>query len=405
MKCYLMNKNKKVAMIGIDNNTNTINEIFEIFDIDYAPLVLKNSINDKSQNSIKVLNNWYKSRGIPSWRKDIENLLKKLNISSPDELLNKAYSLSLSDQYWIKEENQNIDWKDINFFTNDFKYKGYFEASMSSSFDDEIDLRSPNNTTDGMLQKAWIIENGKRVLVKGTYYFTRQEPINEWLVSEICNKLNIEHCKYGIDILDDKIISKCDDFITQDQEIITAYDIFNSKHKSNNVSDYEHYISILEENGINNAREKLENMLLIDYVVLNFDRHMKNFGVIRNVENLKWENLTPIFDTGECMECDKLDSEINFKDGKCKFFMNTNKNSSDLLKYIDITRYDFSKLKDIPNDFKNILKKYQEYTKMSNERINILSNGLKYRITTLEKLNKIINENNQEDENEDELEM
>ena len=373
-------------MIGIDNNTNTINEIFEIYDIDYAPLILKNSMNDKSKNSIKVLNNWYKGRGIPNWRKDIEKLLEKLNISSPDELLNKAYSLSLSDQYWIREENQNITWKDINFFTNDFKYKGYFEASMSYSFDDEIDLHSPNNTTVGMLQKAWIIENDKRVLVKGTYYFTRQEPINEWLVSEICDKLNISHCKYYIDILYDKLISKCDDFINENQEIITAYDIFYSNKKSNNISDYEHYIEILKENGITNARESLEDMFLIDYITLNFDRHMKNFGVIRNIENLNWEKLTPIFDTGECMECDKLDSEINFKDGKCKFFTNTNKNTKDLLKNINITRYDFSKLDDIPNEFKNTLKKYQKYTKMSNERIDILFNGLKYRISTLEKL-------------------
>jgi len=49
------------------------------------------------------------------------------------------------------------------------------------------------------------------------------------------------------------------------------------------------------------------NMFLVDYIVVNFDRHMKNFGVIRNVETLKWERVCPIFDTGECTEpcCNK----------------------------------------------------------------------------------------------------
>lgn len=82
--------------------------------------------------------------------------MEKLHINSPIELLNKAYGLSLSDQYWFKEIPQTeLHWKDINFFQNDFKYKGYLTASLSSStLEENIDLHSPNNTTDGMLQKA-----------------------------------------------------------------------------------------------------------------------------------------------------------------------------------------------------------------------------------------------------------
>ncbi|MBR3003148.1 MAG: hypothetical protein IKF38_06335 [Clostridia bacterium] len=110
------------------------------------------------------MNEWYRGRRIPNFRKDIKKLLENLNIKSTDELLNKSYALSLSDQYWIKDETQKeLKWENINFFTNEFKYKGYLNISLSTSNSDEqIDLRSPNNTTDGMLQKAWIIENGKR---------------------------------------------------------------------------------------------------------------------------------------------------------------------------------------------------------------------------------------------------
>mgnify|MGYP004540547751 CR=1 FL=1 len=51
----------------------------------------------KNKNLIEIINNWFKGRGIPSWKKDIENLLNKLNLTSPEELLNKAHGLSLSD--------------------------------------------------------------------------------------------------------------------------------------------------------------------------------------------------------------------------------------------------------------------------------------------------------------------
>ena len=226
-----MNKNKKIALIEFNTEYNAISNIYEIYNIEYAPLSLKNASTNKALSNVKELNSWFKGRGIPDWRKDLENLLEKLHVKSPDELLNKAYGLSLSDQYWIKSEKQdNLQWKDINFFTNDFKYKGYLQVSLSSSFSEErIDLHSPNNTTDGMLQKAWIIENGNRVLVKGTFYAARQEPINEWLVSQICKRLNLDYCNYEVCVENNKLVSKCKNFITENEEIITAYEIFNSK--------------------------------------------------------------------------------------------------------------------------------------------------------------------------------
>ena len=385
MKCFLMNKNKKIALIEFNTEYNAISNIYEIYNIEYAPLSLKNASTNKALSNVKELNSWFKGRGIPDWRKDLENLLEKLHVKSPDELLNKAYGLSLSDQYWIKSEKQdNLQWKDINFFTNDFKYKGYLQVSLSSSFSEErIDLHSPNNTTDGMLQKAWIIENDNRVLVKGTFYAARQEPINEWLVSQICKRLNLDYCNYEVCVENNKLVSKCKNFITENEEIITAYEIFNSKQQSNNVNDFEHYIGILKENGIKVARKQLEDMFLVDYLVMNIDRHMKNFGIIRNVETLKWERTTPIFDTGECMECNKLTSEMNFKQGKCKFFKNTSKDTIDLLKYIDISRYNILALNGLTKEFKDKLIEYKKYTDMTDERIEKLYDGLTYRISTI----------------------
>lgn len=387
MKCILMNKNTKVATIEIDTKFNIIKKIYKIHNIEYAPLSLKNAVENKTVNNEKELNKWFKGRGIPSCRKDIEKLLEKLNISSPEELLNKAYALSLSDQYWIKELKQNVDWENINFFTNDFKYKGYLNISFSSSSSSEdIDMKSPNNTTDGMLQKAWIIEDGKRVLVKGTYSPSMQEPINEWLVSQICKRLNFNYCEYDVGIIDKKIISKCECFIKGNEEIISAYDIYHSEKKDNNTNDFDHYINILIKHGINNAKEELENMFFIDYIVMNFDRHLKNFGIIRNVETLKWEKVTPIFDTGECMECDKTLEEINFYNRTGKFFSAVETPFSKYLNYIDITKYDISKLDGLVEEYKNKLIEYRKYTDITDERIEKLTKGLQYRIDSIKSL-------------------
>lgn len=399
MKCILMNKNQKIMSIEY-NSYNVISKIYEIYNIEYAPLAVFNASKNRSSSLTKTVNDWFRGRGIPSWRKDLEKLLDKLGVSSSVELLNKSYGLSLSDQYWLKDVNSAVKWEDINFFTNDFEYEAYLDASLDSSSKSIVSLdknifKSPNNTTDGMLQKGWIIESGKRVLVKGTYTSNKEEPINEYLASQICKRLGFDYCNYEVEWSDKtKLISKCNDFINENEELISAYDIYNSEKKPNNISDYEFYIQILEKHNVPNARENMENLFILDYLMLNNDRHLKNFGIIRNVNTLKWEKVAPIFDTGESMQCDKYTDEINFSSGKGKFFSNTDKDYEDILKIIgkNILRVDLSKLKGICDDYRLILEKYQDKLDMSDKRKEKLVSGLNKRITKLSEFISNINE-------------
>lgn len=393
MKCILMNKNTKIMLVEYNTTFNGIEKIYDIYNINYAPLSILNANNTLGTNLAKAVNEWFKGRGIPSWRKDLEKLLEKLNVSSKEELLNKSYALSLSDQYWLKEENSNVKWQDINFFTNDFEYEAYLEASLDSSSKlitskDKAILRSPNNTTDGMLQKGWIIENGKRILVKGTYTSSREEPFNEWLASQISKRLGFYYCNYFVEWTDKtKLISKCENFVSEDEEIISAYDVFKSEKKPNNINDYEFYIQILEKNNVLNARKNVEDMFILDYLMLNTDRHLKNFGVIRNVNTLEWVRTTPIFDTGQSMECDKYLDEMNFSSGTGKFFTNTNKNYEDILKVIgkDIVNIDIHKLDGLCDEYRSLLEKYKDKLDMSSKRIEKLVSGLQKRIIKLER--------------------
>ncbi len=390
MKCILMNKNTPVMTLEFNTLSNYIDEIYEVLNISYAPLSVYNAYNSKNLNLLRETNDWFRGRGIPSWRKDLEKMLEKLNITSPLELLNKSYALSLSDQYWLKEDTSVITYQDINFFTNDFLYEAYLDAVLNESANatstNKDIFRSPNNTTDGMLQKAWIIKDGKRVLVKGTYTASREEPINEWLASRIAERLGFSYCDYKISYSSDiKLCSLCDNFITSDEEIITAYDIYKSEKKPNNINDYEFYISILEKHGIKNVRESLENMFILDYIMLNSDRHLKNFGIIRDVNTLKWLRVTPIFDMGESMQCDRVTDELNFNEGSGKFFSNTSKKYEDILKILGkgILRIDIKALEGICDEYRNMLLTYQTKIDISDKRIDKLCEGLMKRISKI----------------------
>lgn len=213
MKYTIMNKNTPVLLAEL-NAENTFTQIYEYYHLEYSPLLLANAYNKRALNPLHVLNEWFHGRGIPSWRKNLEKLLESLNIKSPTALLNKAYGLSLSDQYWLKPEQENLTWDQINFFHHDFEYASFLEISLTNhSSHKKINLQSPNNTTDGMIEKAWIIEDNQRILVKSTYTPSRQKPMNEWLATQICQRLNLSHCPYEVSLLDNKIVSKCPNFL------------------------------------------------------------------------------------------------------------------------------------------------------------------------------------------------
>ena len=387
MKCILMNKNTEVLVAEYNDVLKVFTYIYEIKNIDYAPLILFNSYNN-DKNITPVLTNWFKGRSIPSWKDDLDLLLVKLNISSPEELLDKAFGLSLSDQYWVKPADSNIEYKDINFFEHDFKDSEFTNATFSSGVDSstKISLISPNNTTDGRLKKTWIIENNKRYLLKGGYKNEVMQPFNEVLASMICERLGFNHIKYTIEVINEKVVSKCECFINTDTELIPAHQILYEIQKKENV--YEEYIKILENKGINNVREKLENMFILDYLILNEDRHLNNFGIIRNVNNLNWIDIVPIFDNGQSLNILDYNEEELIINGQGRFFYNVYDFDFIISNIKDIKRIDLSKLDGVVDEFDELLHKYQSITRMTDRRINKICTLL---ISRINKLENIIN--------------
>lgn len=389
MKCTLMNKDKEVLVAEYNETLKVFTDIYEVKNIDYAPLILFNNYN-KDSNITLILTDWFKGRGIPSWRDDLDLLLAKLNITSPYELLDKAFGLSLSDQYWVKQTDSSIEYKDINFFEHDFEDSDFTNATFGNGLDSsaKISLISPNNTTDGRLKKAWIIENNKRYLLKGGYKNEVMQPFNEVLASMICERLGFDHVTYIVDIVNDRIVSKCECFINTNTELIPAHQILHGKVEKER--PYEQYIHILEEKGIDNAREKLENMFILDYLILNEDRHLNNFGVIRDVNTLKWLDIAPIFDNGQSLNILDYNDEEVIINGQGRFFYTTDNFDFIITKIKDIKRFDLSKLDGIVLEFDELLHSYQGVTKMTDRRINKICTLLMNRINKLKDISKSI---------------
>lgn len=82
----------------------------------YALAHVKLSIDGHIDNILDI----YNAEAFPISRKNVSDILTKYNIIAPTVLAQKGFGLSLSDQYWIKPVNTDMEWKDINYFDNPF---------------------------------------------------------------------------------------------------------------------------------------------------------------------------------------------------------------------------------------------------------------------------------------------
>ena len=293
MKYILMHREIEVAEIELDELSHITN-IYEVYAEEHSPVgtLGKHGV-DKT-----MLAKWWAKRSIPASRSGLRETLDLLHMSVPQELLAKCYGLSLSDQYWISPKDKPLMWKEINFFDHDFSEDVGNLLFGYGEFSDSMSLISPDNTSDGQLIKKWKIADGKRVLIKGGSNPYQQEPLCEVIASGIAERLCIPHTKYTLLWEHEKSFSVCQDFITSETELVSAYHIMQSRKKPNDLSDYKFYLSCVEQLGVKNIREQIEKMVVLDFLIGNEDRHFNNFGLIRNAVTLEWVGVAPIFDCG-----------------------------------------------------------------------------------------------------------
>lgn len=383
-KRILMHKRIPVISIEFDNFTGYIQKICDVYNPKHLPIgiSIKNGIVDKN-----AFNTWWMNRSIPTNRNGIAKALETLEIPNTKFLLLRCYGLSLSDQYWVKPENSDLKWEDINFFNNPFS-DDIGNVLFGINIENKVlNFSSPDNTSDGCLKKRWKIIDGKRCLIKGGSNPFHQQPFNEVIASEIMEKLNIPHVTYSL-IWDNNIpYSVCEDFVDENTELIPVWRVLMTQEKNNSTSLYKHFINCCEGLGVDDVTKFIDYMITIDYIIANEDRHLNNFGLLRNVKTLEWIGIAPIYDSGSSLGFDKLPSQMKSeKDIECKPFKNDFLEQLQLVQSFDWL--DLSKLDNIESIIRNIFAKDINKIYIDDNRIDAIVNSVKRRINNLEQIVK-----------------
>lgn len=342
MKCTLMHRRVEVAKLELDDETGIIRKIESVMSAEHVPVgvPVKKGIADRSE-----LNKWWTDRSIPASRSGVREALETLELTDTKILLIRCFGLSLSDQYWIRPEGTGLTWEKINFFDNSFSDDMGDVLFGKPNKAEDFDFSSPDNTSDGYLKKRWKIINGKRCLIKGGSNLERQQPFNEVIASKIMDRLGIDHAPYSILWEDDEPYSVCEDFVTRDTELISAWRIMQTQKKDNSTSVYQHFVNCCKSLGAPDIVPALDRMIVLDYIIANEDRHLNNFGLLRNAETLEWLGFAPIYDSGSSLGYNSLLSQIHTERNiTCKPFKRRHDEQVKLVTSFDWI--DFSKLSD-----------------------------------------------------------
>jgi Zn-finger nucleic acid-binding protein len=354
----LKHKNTPVMLFKL-NDDFELSETSEVFNEERLPFGLKYKGKEKAQ--FIQLSDWIKNRGLPRERSDLANIELDMNAKNSVALLFGSYALNLTDHYWVHKSDVDLKWNDVNFFENEFKEVVNFD--FTGVYEDNRNIQvAPDLTVDGSLRKKWVISDGGRHLIKGSRYDEMQEPFNEVIASKIMKLLGIENTPYGLvrNKSNNIPLSICKCMVNRDTEYITARVVRDTEPK-NDRNDYDRFIQICEKKGIKDAKEKIDDMIAVDFIIGNTDRHTGNFGIIRNADNLEWLKIAPIFDNGNslCHNVNKIDSVENNVDSRCRWLDGGNLQKLDYINYPEW--YSANKMKDISSLVYDSLK-YNEKT-------------------------------------------
>ena len=262
--------------------------------------------------SDKGLASWMKNRTIPKNRAYVNAFLAKcgLNANRPMDVISVCRGLSLNDSYWVVEEEFAGTFGDHNLYENNFSrvlamiaFTGYGSSARSSL------ASSPEFTTNGMLPKCWRRINGKVYLYKGATSGasnTGNEPYSELYAYEIGAALGMNVVPYKISKWKKQLCSACELFTSKDIAFVPIGRVV----KTGGMRAVREYYENLGSEYV----DALNDMIVLDAVIYNTDRHFGNFGVLVDSKTNKIIAPAPLFDHGNSLF--NLAGEENWADEK-----------------------------------------------------------------------------------------
>lgn len=295
---YLMLKNTEILYFDLDDC------VVDVIRNDLIPFCLRSNIrlavNMKNiLHNIQAVKSYLSSRVLSLSRDNAKQIYAAFRIPQLDSIDNRVNicigcrGVSIQDSYWIKKDDETVDWDNINIRQN--KLKDIIDLSLTG-FSPSITTNSicPELTTKGLYRKGWININNTLYMLKSDktndYVNTKMEVLASDILTCFGNRL--ESITYVSDMKYTQnggkaFVSICKNFVGEEYSFVEAWEVMEyCKRRSINFREF-----CLEKWGFLFAC-----IPVLDYIIINTDRHTQNYGFLMNNETGRIEKIAPLFD-------------------------------------------------------------------------------------------------------------
>ena len=244
---------------------------------------------------------WIKCRKGSNYSRNIRDIMFKLGINNDLEYIAKTHAISTNDTFWIKSEGENKAWNDVSLFRNEFTSVISEHCFEGCGIRENIgELHSPELSCEGSFRKMFKREPCTGQFDSDIYIYKRGnpegeespcnfEPYSEMLASEIANIISPDNAvRYELHRIDGVPATKCNLFTSEHFGFVTYRNArTKDSHLINDIAAF------YTDRGF---EQQFRELLVIDSLCFNYDRHTSNFGFLYDTETMEIIRPAPIFD-------------------------------------------------------------------------------------------------------------
>ena len=260
---------------------------------------------------------WVEARNYAKHKDHFRKMLKEWQMDTLDGFLQVSHALGLNDTLWVKPESSALKWADVSLYSNPFDDVAARTAFETGLHGLELSSTSPEFTSEGSYPKCWIREPGGIVLYKtGSSGASNAglEPYSEFMAAEIAGRMKGVHgVGYGLSMFKKQLCSTCGLFTDESTGFVPAYKVFSR----NMPNDMAQALELCR--GLGFERE-FSDMIVLDAVVFNQDRHLGNFGFLIDNDTFEIKRFAPLFDFNVSMLCFAADADLENDEAVAGYF-------------------------------------------------------------------------------------
>ena len=275
------------------------------FDTDVTYKILKQY--ESTPFGFQDITYWIEHRKAARYNSCLNEVMKRAELYDNESFIKRTHAAGINDTFWIKAADENISWSEVSLYRNQFSSlisKLAFEGCEAGNIvgselhsDKARYINAPELTSEGSFRKCFMKEDKSGEFGSDIYYYKREgdlgpgrEPYCEILAAEIAKVIapGLASVKYDLCSLDGVIATKCNIF-TNENVGYASYSKINTSRSFSLRDVWKYYCEI-------GAEQEFRELLIIDSLCFNQDRHSGNFGVLFDNDSMKVIGMAPVFD-------------------------------------------------------------------------------------------------------------